>query len=394
MGIIKKKYKHFLPFAPRLIKNCIKYKLKGYEPPKFPYMWELEKGNKVYRWDWENYGRSRLSTENYGKEITDNNPYYDIDVDDFDLYSETYPPGLMAAPLWTEDMHYIADVFYPTLTRATRKAIPYTTILKDLNRMNTEWPRGNKKSKVAGDRERDLSKLACEIKEYGKSVGAAAIGITKVDRRSIADESDELVPYDTLIMIAHEMDYEQTMELPDPGHKTREHGIFKAYENAGRRAHLIADFIRNKGYEAIAYVGLDGVIKYPPHAANAGLGSFGSHAVLVTPQAGMKTRFSAVAINADLPLDRPKDYNIEQFCGYCRMCHKVCPSKAVPWESTMWKGIRRRKINQKRCLPMFEKHEDCGICQKNCPFSVFGYEKIQKNIVPSYYQYNQMNLED
>lgn len=64
------------------------------------------------------------------------------------------------------------------------------------------------------------------------------------------------------------------------------------------------------------------------HAAvAAGLGEFGLHSLIITPQFGMKQRFCSVI--TDAPLVPDPMYCGPPLCDRCMACVKVCPVKAI-----------------------------------------------------------------
>ncbi|MBC8453473.1 epoxyqueuosine reductase [PVC group bacterium] len=64
------------------------------------------------------------------------------------------------------------------------------------------------------------------------------------------------------------------------------------------------------------------------HAAvAAGLGEFGLHALIITPEFGMKQRFCSVI--TDAPLTPDPMYSGPPLCDKCMACVKVCPVKAI-----------------------------------------------------------------
>ncbi len=64
------------------------------------------------------------------------------------------------------------------------------------------------------------------------------------------------------------------------------------------------------------------------HAAvAAGLGEFGLHSLLITPQFGMKQRLCSLI--TDAPLEPDPMYSGPPLCDKCMACVKVCPVKAI-----------------------------------------------------------------
>ena len=56
-------------------------------------------------------------------------------------------------------------------------------------------------------KETDLSKLKEKIKSYAESIGYIA-GVTRLDRRFLINHDDNIMPYDTVIMLGMEMDFD------------------------------------------------------------------------------------------------------------------------------------------------------------------------------------------
>jgi len=109
--------------------------------------------------------------------------------------------------------------------------------------------------------------------------------------------------------------------------------------------------------------------------------------VCVTPEAGTRLKYCSILIDADLPLDKPKDFNIEEFCSRCRMCQKSCPSHSIPKEESKYKGAIKRQTRFSTCLELMTTAKECLKCARVCPFSMIGYEQCMESL-PQYYMYN------
>lgn len=292
----------------------------------------------------------------------------------------------MPKPMLTKE--YMFGKIFPLLDESTgRKGAYQTQLFKDIERQDLEAEKKNI-PKVSNKKEEDLLKLKYEIKDYVKSLGSDLIcGFTKLDRRSISEGLDELFPYDNIMILGMEMNWEETMEAPNPGVNTGEHFVFRVYEQLGKKVHEVSDFIRSKGHRCLARVGIDGTLKYPPHAVNAGMGQFTTSGLVATKEFGTRVRFCAINIEPNIPIDKPADINMDEFCGKCRICYKVCPSGALTKDPIMYRGRLLRKTNGKKCIPNLEANHDCALCIKVCPLSMFGYEKCME-AVPQYYKYN------
>jgi len=358
--------------------------------------WKVQKNKMMKDADetsimrWGDTGKVwEYSPKNRGKEITDNNPYLNIvDQKEYDDMASMYPypsyPKGMGQPetftKWFGPLHkqQKGDPFY------YMRSIGHTKNLHD------RIVSGEIVPEVAEKKEEDLQKLKEEIGEMAEKLGMPAMGVTKVDRRHIADERDDLFPYDTLVIFAHEMPMESVMQVP---HDIKTGTAFDSYMGGGNAVVEICEFIRSKGYRALHKISFDGQVKFPQHAVNAGMGNYSTYGICITPEVGTRTKLVGLIIDADLPLDKPKDFNIEEFCSRCRMCQKSCPSGAIPKEEGRMRGTIKRQANYMGCMEMMKVHKECMRCVRVCPFSVIGYDKCMESL-PQYYMYNTSVTDD
>jgi len=353
---------------------------------------------KILRWNFKKGSASifkKYSPENPGKHITDTNQYIELDPVKFDFCTELSPlPKLikgMYKQLYINKL--IKKMFDTEYGRGLLKVFRTKyrpRIAIDIIRQTLE-AKGIKKPKVAEKKEPDLSVLKQKIIAFAQDQDFLA-RFTKIDRRFIADEKDEYFPYDTLLLLGRRMEKDQVMEIPHPGYKTRKLYIYETYKEAGKRVHRVADFIRSHGYKCLARVPIDGMVKVGPHAVNAGFGQFTTNGLVVTQELGTSIRFCAISIDADIPIDHPRDLNADEFCSRCRLCQKCCPVTAIPKEAFEWRGGMKRKVHDKKCLSSLFSPDNplCGICLKVCPYNNFGYDKCMDKI-PQYYRYNTMD---
>ena len=85
-----------------------------------------------------------------------------------------------------------------------------------------------------------------------------------------------------------------------------------------------------------------------------------------------------VSVNAELDPDDPVQLNMGEFCEACKRCINACPGKAITQKKVWYRGVLKRKVDNKKCYPFFEKYDGCGICLKACPIGRFGYEKCME----------------
>ncbi len=343
-----------------------------------------EKGYML-RWDYETC-LTKPSPVNEGKAITNSNHMYNIlDQEEMDISYENEPiygdPKVLGPSL-------LAGYVMPNIEEATGDFYKYSLgILKDKIRMQQEIQM-NHEIPVAPEREEDMAELKTQIRERAHELGFGVVGFTKVDRRFIGEGDDHVAPYQNIVILGLEMVYDELEEVPHPGKNTKEQYVMKAYANAGEGATLLAEFIRSKGWKAHPRVSMDGEVKYIHHAVNAGVANFGTAGNTITKEYGPRVRYAAVIFEGDIEPDSPKDFNVEEFCSRCRMCQKVCPTKAIPKEAVRIRGAMRRRLNDKKCFSsMVGMNHECGMCLKVCPFHKFGFHQAM-DAIPSYYSYN------
>jgi len=341
-------------------------------------MYEATDQSRQMRWSYSN-GMFKYFN-NPGKTITDSNPYINIvDVDEFDLSIKNHPfppdppafnnknrPNFFGSLMdeYVDDAKWYKDQLHTSFDRIMAEA------------------RGENLPPVASEK-MDLKDLKAAIIDFAKAQGFVSIGVTKLDRRFVSVEVDDQLIYDTLILLGYEMPHEVVHRYPKPQHDT---AAYYGYAHCAAHVHPVADFIRSKGYDCRAR-SWEGFIKYSVHGVNAGLGNFSTYGIIHSPQAGTRLKYTSILIDADLELDQPVDFNIEEFCARCRMCQKSCPSGAIPKEETRYRGSIKRTTDHIKCFDSMASRHECVQCIRVCPISMLGYQVVE-NSLPDYYRYN------
>ena len=212
-----------------------------------------------------------------------------------------------------------------------------------------------------------------QLKEYCKTLGAAKIGFTKLPRQLIF--KDKAVLHDNAIVLVLEMDKALIALAP---HRKTIVMIMDTYNKLGIIANKVATFLRNHGYSAHASHPLGGIVLYPPLAKKAGLGWFGRHGLLITPEFGPSVRLAAVFTNiTNLPFstENPHEW-IPNYCATCGKCIKNCPPKAIYDQPKQHENGRLTHIDKKKCFPFLSEEYGCTICIKVCPFNTVGYDEL------------------
>ena len=312
--------------------------------------------------------------ENLGKEITDNLPAIKIDGPALDLYSNVSPISMGPEMIGGDFLGFLTGLEYRKMSKRDKLSLymwgddeNWGLLRQFFETVGGQHPIDQK---VAPNRENDLSALKTSIKEFANRMGLLC-GVTKVDRRFIADAADEQFPYDTAIVLGKPMDRDLIQEIPFPKEKLWD---FETYIYLGKKVFEIAEFVRSKGYRAFARPPLDGILKYPPHAIMAGLGELGAGGWVITREYGPWVRWTMLSVDVDLKADSPVDLNMSKYCEACRKCVAACPGKAITEEKIWFRGVLKRKVDDKKCFSFFEKYDGFGICLKVCPIGQFGYD--------------------
>lgn len=345
-------------------------------------MREATGDDRQMRWSYSN-GMFRYF-ENKGKAITDSNPYINIvDLEEFDLSitNHPYPPD---PPAFNNKNRL--NFFGSLMDDYVDDSEGYKMHLSESFDRIMREAKGEDLPPVAEKKDQDLVQLKSDIVEFAKSLGFKSVGVTKIDRRFVSVEVDDELIYDTMIILGYEMPQDVVHNYPTPKHDT---AAYYGYSHCARYVHDIADFIRSRGHDCRAR-SWEGFIKYSVHAVNAGLGNFSTYGICHTPEVGTRLKYCSVIIDAELPLDQPRDFNIEEFCSRCRMCQKSCPSEAIPKEESRYRGTIKRTTNHIKCFDSMAMMHECVRCIRVCPISMIGYEQSMDSL-PQYYRYNGEN---
>lgn len=105
-------------------------------------------------------------------------------------------------------------------------------------------------------------------------------------------------------------------------------------------------------------------------AVKAGLGWFGKHSLMVTPEYGSWVCLGELITDIPFPPDHPLDRD----CGGCRLCIEACPTNALAEGEDLNQDRCLACVTMGRFLPQPEIRElmgdtlyGCDICQSVCP---------------------------
>ncbi|MDX2380923.1 MAG: reductive dehalogenase domain-containing protein [Acidimicrobiia bacterium] len=138
----------------------------------------------------------------------------------------------------------------------------------------------------------------------------------------------------------------------------------------------LAQYIRNLGYEAVP--SMNDTALAIPYAIQAGLGEYGKHGLVITPEFGTSVRFGKIFTNLPLAHDHPISFGVKEMCELCNACVKGCPSKAIPDGPPTSKrhnrsnlvGVTKWTIDGEKCFGYWSKiNSDCSVCVRVCPYT-------------------------
>lgn len=173
----------------------------------------------------------------------------------------------------------------------------------------------------------------------------------------------------------------------DQGHETMEGASgddwiacaqsMRAYLRFSLLGGVIAEAIREMGYEARVHSVIDGEVLQPPLMLLAGLGEVSRIGeVILNPFLGPRLKSGAITTNMPMVHDAPIDFGLQKFCEACNKCARECPSGAITaGPKRMFNGYEIWKSDSQKCTTYrigTEGGAMCGRCMKTCPWNLEG----------------------
>ncbi|MEZ4768215.1 MAG: reductive dehalogenase domain-containing protein [Caldilineales bacterium] len=214
-----------------------------------------------------------------------------------------------------------------------------------------------------------------ELEAYAHSLGVTDIGYTRVNTRYIFKRFKILFP--NAMVFTMEMDREKIRQAPSMPSFIE---IFRTYHQLGVVVNQVADFLRERGYNAQAQPAIGGDINMIPVAIDAGLGYSGKNGLLITRANGPRIRLAAVLTDIEnLPFAEENPFHwVRDYCETCNNCIHHCPADAIHLETRIHPDGGPVFIDYTRCAGPFSNDNGCTLCIKECPFSYAEYDHLKK----------------
>ncbi|HEX7271355.1 MAG TPA: tRNA epoxyqueuosine(34) reductase QueG [Casimicrobiaceae bacterium] len=254
----------------------------------------------------------------------------------------------------------------------------------------------------------DYARLARDIREWGRALGFAEVGVADTDlsteearlltwlgqgrhgqmhymaRHGVRRARPAELVSGTIRVITARLDYlparasKAATVLADPNRAyISRYALGRDYHKVLRRklgglAKRIADAVGPFNYRVFTD---SAPVLEVALAAKAGLGWRGKHTLLLTRDAG--SFFFLGEIYTDLPL--PVTSAVSEHCGSCRACIDVCPTQAIvaPYELDARRCISYLTIELKGSIPeplrplIGNRVYGCDDCQLVCPWNKY-----------------------
>jgi len=238
----------------------------------------------------------------------------------------------------------------------------------DVDKRGTETP-----VDIADDIQQDSAEnWSKRIKAFALANESDLVGITRVRDEWIYEGHE--VNERWIIIVGVAMDQRELAKGPPRAEDVSSADeVSKQYNRAARASRALANWIRGKGWLAVARPGpMAGDITTIPAAIAAGLGQLGKHGSIINDVYGASFRLASITTDLPLVADSPRDIGVDDFCTRCQVCSNACPPDAIFPEKQRVRGELKWYVNFDKCIPFFNDTLGCGICIAECPWSLPG----------------------
>jgi ferredoxin-NADP reductase/ferredoxin len=151
----------------------------------------------------------------------------------------------------------------------------------------------------------------------------------------------------------------------------------RAYLRFSLLGGVLAQHLRNLGYEARVHSAMDEEVLHPPLLLLSGLGEVSRIGeVILNPFLGPRLKSGVVTTDMPIAHDKPIDFGLQRFCEACNKCARECPSGAITaGPKLMFNGYEIWKSDSQKCTTYRVSQKNgamCGRCMKTCPWNLEG----------------------
>lgn len=213
-----------------------------------------------------------------------------------------------------------------------------------------------------------------EITARAKACGITDIGFVTLTEQHLFNDSIAL--FKSAIVFTMEMKASEIAAAPS---QRSNQEVFRTYHELGKTVNLLADFMREKGYNAQPIPAISSNLNLSVMARDAGLGGFGKNGLLITKSNGPSVRLAALLTDVEnLPESRENTCSwIKAFCKTCNACVRKCPANAIYDQPIVFEDGSESHIDYKKCAVPFTKQHGCTLCIKECTFFKKDYQTLE-----------------
>ena len=230
----------------------------------------------------------------------------------------------------------------------------------------------------------DPAKMARNIKEVARFLGADVVGITYLDQAYVYSHRAEgnaatgekpgdpiHLPHRYAICMGFASDYYKFLSN-NSRISDAEYGLGNIHTIP--TTFMLASYIREMGYPARAQYYGTYELNPIPLAVNAGLGELGRHGMLIHEEYGSRLHLAVVTTDLPLAVDEPVDIGVEEVCKYCMKCARTCPSHSIPFGGKeVYNGVEKYLVNVDTCykyrMAARGQWSVCVICVSSCCYN-------------------------
>ena len=218
-----------------------------------------------------------------------------------------------------------------------------------------------------------------ELEAYARNLGVTDIGYTRVDPKHIFQGFRVL--YGNAMVFTIEMDRGKIRKAPSIPSFIE---VFRTYYKVGVAVNLIADFLRERGFNANAGPAIGGEVNYIPVARDAGLGEVGKNGLLISKNNGPRIRLAAVYTDIEnLPFAEATPDSatygwVRDYCENCNLCIGKCPGDAIFEKPITLADGGPKFVDHTKCAGPFSVNNGCTLCIRYCPFSYADFDHLKE----------------